>query len=134
MRFPVRIFSIVAVAALLLAGCGEKSAPPVPVAALERPDLALDAKAGRVLVPQALLVERGGVPGVFVLSEAKQARFRIVRTGKAMHNQVEILSGLSGSETLVAGDLRDVHDGSLIRPPRMAEVPETQEQFSGRKR
>ncbi|HJX16719.1 MAG TPA: hypothetical protein VJ437_00830 [Acidiferrobacterales bacterium] len=115
MRFPVRIFSVVAVAALLLAGCGEKAALPVPVAALERPVLTLDAQAGRVLVPQALLVERGGVPGVFVLSEEKQARFRMVRTGKTVNGRIEILSGLSGSETLVTGDLRDVHDGSPVK-------------------
>src|SRR4030066_228849 len=111
MRFPVRIFSVVAVAALRLAGCGEKAALPVPVAALERPVLTLDAQAGRVLVPQALLIERGGVPGVFVLSAENQARFRMVRTGKTVNNRVEVLSGLRGGETLVTGDLRDVHDG-----------------------
>jgi len=115
MRFPVRIFSVVAVAALLLAGCGEKAALPVPVAALERPVLTLDAQAGRVLVPEALLVERGGVPGVFVLSAENQARFRMVRTGKTVNNRVEVLSGLRGGETLVTGDLRDVHDGSPVK-------------------
>jgi len=115
MRFPVRIFSVVAVTALLLAGCGEKAALPVPVAALERPVLTLDAQAGRVLVPEALLVERGGVPGVFVLSDENRARFRMVRTGKTVTNQVEILSGLRGNETLVSGDLQDVHDGSPVK-------------------
>jgi len=115
MRFPIRAVSVLAIAILLSAGCGKKAAEPAPVAALVRPVLALDAKAGRVLIPQSQLVERGGVPGVFVLTEENQARFRMVRTGKSMNNQVEILSGLSGSETLIAGDLRDVHDGSLIQ-------------------
>jgi hypothetical protein len=100
---------------VLLAGCEKEAAPPAPVAALARPVLALDAKAGRVLVPQSLLVERGGVPGVFVLSDENQARFRMVRTGKTVTNQVEILSGLRGNETLVSGDLRDVHDGSPVK-------------------
>jgi len=115
MRFPIRAVSVLAIAILLSAGCGKKAAEPAPAAALVRPVLALDAKAGRVLIPQSQLVERGGVPGVFVLTEENQARFRMVRTGKSMNNQVEILSGLSGSETLIAGDLRDVHDGSLIQ-------------------
>ena len=115
MRFPIRAVSILAIAILLSAGCSEKTAEPVPVAALERPALTLDTKAGRILLPQSVLVERGGVPGVFVLTDENQARFRMVRTGKSMNNQVEILSGLSGSETLIAGDLRDVHDGSLIQ-------------------
>jgi multidrug efflux pump subunit AcrA (membrane-fusion protein) len=115
MRFPIRIVSIAAVAVVLLSGCGKKAVEPAPVAALVRPVLALDAKAGRVLIPPSQLVERGGVPGVFVLTDENQARFRMVRTGKSMNNLVEILSGLSGGEILIAGDLRDVHDGSLIQ-------------------
>jgi hypothetical protein len=39
----------------------------------------------------------------------------MVRTGKTVNNRVEILSGLRGSETLVTGDLRDVHDGSPVK-------------------
>jgi hypothetical protein len=115
MRFPIRPVLAIVVAMVLLAGCEKEAAPPAPVAALARPVLALDAKAGRVLVPQSLLVERGGVPGVFVLSDENQARFRMVRTGKTATNQVEILSGLRGNETLVSGDLRDVHDGSPVK-------------------
>ncbi len=115
MRFQIRIFSVVAVAGLLFAGCGKKAAEPVPAAVLERPTRTLDAKAGRILAPQSLLIERGGVPGVFVLNDENQARFRMVRTGKTVNTQIEILSGLDGSETLVSGDLRDVHDGSPIR-------------------
>jgi hypothetical protein len=115
MRFPIRPVSAFVVAMVLLAGCEKGAAPPAPVAALARPVLALDAKAGRVLVPLSLLVERGGVPGVFVLSDENRARFRMVRTGKTVTNQVEILSGLRGNETLVTGDLRDVHDGSPVK-------------------
>lgn len=114
MSFPIRPVSALALAFLLVAGCGKKAAEPVPTAALTRPALTLDAKAGRVLVPQSALVERGGVPGVFVFTEENQARFRMVRTGKNLNDRVEILSGLRGDETLVAGDLRDVHDGSLV--------------------
>ena len=39
----------------------------------------------------------------------------MVRTGKNVNGRIEILSGLSGSETLVTGDLRDVHDGSPVK-------------------
>jgi hypothetical protein len=115
MRFPIRAVSVLAIAILLSVGCSKKAAEPAPVAALVRPVLALDAKAGRVLIPQSQLVERGGVPGVFVLTDENQARFRMVRTGKSMNNQVEILSGLRGNEILVAGDLPGVPDGSPIQ-------------------
>ena len=115
MRFPIRFVSVFVVAILLLAACGKKALEPAPLAALARPVLILDAKAGRVLVPQSALVERGGIPGVYVLTEENQARFRMVRTGKIVNDRVEILSGLGGGETLVAGDLQDVRDGSPIQ-------------------
>lgn len=117
MHFLIRVVSIVvvAVAILLPAGCGKKAAEPAPIAALVHPVLTLDAKAGRVLLPQSVLVERGGVPGVFVLTEENHARFRMVRTGKTVNDRVEILSGLRGNEILVAGDLHGVSDGSPIQ-------------------
>lgn len=115
MAFLIRPVAVVVFTVLLLTACGEKALEPAPLAALARPTLTLDAQAGRVLVPQSALVERGGIPGVFVLTEENQARFRMVRTGKNLNDRVEILSGLSGSETLVAGNLRDVHDGSPVK-------------------
>jgi hypothetical protein len=48
------------------------------------------------------------------LSEAGEARFRMVRAGDARGAQLEILDGLHGDETLVLGDLSAVHDGSPI--------------------
>ena len=116
MGFPKLLVSVLAVVMLLLAGCDKKNtvAPSVP-AALQRPLLSLEPKAGRVLVPHSALVERSGVPGVFVLSGENQARFRMVRTGKRINGQIEILSGLHGNETLVSGELGDVHDGSTIQ-------------------
>ncbi len=106
------------VAGLALAGC--KQEPPVPppsLPTLERPVLTLrvnpDALA-TLTIPRPALIERGGIPGVFVL-ENHQARFRMVRPGKTMAAQVQVLSGLHGDETLVLGDLTDVHDGTPIK-------------------
>lgn len=101
----------------LLVACGKKPAEPAPSAALARPLLALESRSGRILIPQAALVTRGGIPGVFVLTEQGEARFRMVRTGKSDAGRVEILSGLKGDETLVTGDLGAVHDGSRIEKP-----------------
>jgi hypothetical protein len=115
MHFPSRLVAVFVAATLLLAACDKPPAEQAKPASLTRPLLLLDTKAGRMLVPQAAIVERGGIPGVFVLTEEGQARFRMVRTGKTVNGRIEILSGLNGSETLVADDLRDVHDGSLIQ-------------------
>jgi len=103
---------------LALADCDKKppEAPP-SLPRVERAVLALDLKPGatlRIKIPRAALVERGGIPGVFVLNEAGEARFRLVRPGRTSDTQVEILSGLHGNETLVLGDLGAVHDGTPI--------------------
>jgi len=99
---------------LALAAC-HSAPPPAPPSppALSRPLIALPG-GSPVRVPSALLVEQGGVPGVFVLAADHTARFRMVRTGQDLAGRVEILAGLSGDETLVGGELRDVHDGSPI--------------------
>lgn len=112
---PTPLFPAVTLAALLaLAGCGEAPPEAQPPAALPRPMLTLNVKTGRILIPQLALTERGGIAGVYVLEGDTLARFRMVRVGKAYGGQVEILAGLTGTETLVLGELGDVRDGSLI--------------------
>lgn len=115
-----------------MVGC-ERVAPTPPIAlpVIERPMVTLKTSApeGRVLVPSAAVVERGGIPGVFVLQGAAafppptpdaegkplpQARFRMIKTGKLVGRRIEILSGLRGNETLVLGNLADVRDGSPL--------------------
>lgn len=110
--------ALLALAVVALAACGRKPEPPPQLPQLERPVLALAATAktpSGVLVPRAAYVERAGVPGVFVLHEGL-ARFRMVKAGRTKGEDVEILSGLTGTETLVLGDLKGVRDGSPLQP------------------
>lgn len=115
----MRLLAVAVLLGLPLAGCDRKPPEPLPsLPSLERPVLALNQKPGDALklkIPRVALVERGGIPGVFVLSEDGAARFRLVRTGRTAGAQTEILSGLHGNETLVLGDLGAVHDGSPIK-------------------
>ena len=120
-----RLAAIVILLALALTGCDRKppEAPP-SLPRVERPVLVLNLKPEatlRINIPRAALVERGGIPGVFVLSEAGEARFRLVRPGRTSGAQTEILSGLHGNETLVLGDLAAVHDGTPINIPGTAD-------------
>lgn len=113
-----RLLPLALLAAVLAVGCGKKPEVSPAETPLARPVVTLVAKPGvepKILIPRAALIERGGIPGVFVLSEAGAARFRMVRPGRVRDAQVEILSGLRGDETLVLGDLTAVHDGSSIR-------------------
>jgi hypothetical protein len=109
---------LIGIAMLTLAGChGKPGTAPVSLPRLERPVLTLHGKPDeqpKIRIPRPALVERGGIPGVFVLSEAGEARFRMVRAGDVKGKQAEILSGLHGDEMLVLGDLSAVHDGSPI--------------------
>jgi hypothetical protein len=95
-----------------------RDAPPVArerPTPIERPVMALPSTGTRVQAPRAALIERGGTPGVFVLANG-EARFRMVRPGHARGPNVEILAGLRGAETIVLGDLTEVHDGSPMTP------------------
>lgn len=121
MKEPVSLRPVgllVLLAALLPGACSERpQATPFPeLPALERPVAKVTArKDSNISVPRAALVERGGIPGVFVLSAEGQARFRMVKPGRMQGPQVEVLSGLRGHEVLVLGDLKPVHDGSPIQ-------------------
>jgi len=107
-------------ALVLLAAC-EHGAAPAPAPApptLERAVVRVAAPApGRtnLAIPRAAFVERGGLPGVFVLDDRGHARFRLVRLGKIAGDRLEIISGLNAGETLVRGDLAPVRDGSPIK-------------------
>ncbi|MEK6551649.1 MAG: hypothetical protein AABZ50_08460 [Pseudomonadota bacterium] len=107
---------------LVVTSCGRApvtTRPALPT--LERPTLALQANPEQLRIPRAALVERGGIPGVFVLDSIGEARFRMVRPGHADGDRLIILAGLHGNETLVLGDLRDVRDGSPVKPVETAD-------------
>ena len=111
-----RLFSFFALITIIgswLVACTEDqpdstTLPPL----LTRPMLTLTDPVN-VTVPVNAVVQRGGATGVFILQN-QQARFRMVRIGKLLGPQRQILSGLHGNETLVLGDLTDVHDGSPV--------------------
>ena len=117
-NFPSAVILCLALTGLLLAGCRQPAAtPPLELPSQLRPVIKLKnparPQALRLNIPAGAYVERSGLPGVFVLSDG-QARFRMVRIGKRGAGQLEVLSGLSGDETLVLGDLAAIHDGTPI--------------------
>ena len=100
----------------LAVACSQQPAPTPAqsLPTLQRPRLALSVPTqGNVWIPYAALVERSGIPGVFVL-ENELARFRMVRVGRRDGARLEVLAGLIGNESLVLGDLAAVRDGSPI--------------------
>jgi RND family efflux transporter MFP subunit len=69
-----------------------------------------------MVVPASALLDRAGIPGVFVVDAHGIARYRMVRPGQSTPEGVEILSGLSAGETVVVGNLAAVNNGDHIEP------------------
>lgn len=65
------------------------------------------------VVPRNAMVRRGGLEGVFVI-EDKAAQFRWLRTGREWDGSVEVTSGLSGGETILARADDTVRDGAPV--------------------
>ena len=66
-----------------------------------------------VLVAEGAVVRRGQIESVFVAEEGV-ARLRLVKTGRKMNGQVEVLSGLSGGESVVVRDAHLLKDGAAV--------------------
>jgi membrane fusion protein (multidrug efflux system) len=66
-----------------------------------------------VLVAEGAVVRRGQIESVFVAEEGF-ARLRLVKTGRKMNGQVEVLSGLSGGESVVVSDAHLLKDGAAV--------------------
>lgn len=71
-----------------------------------------------LFVPAAAVVTRAGIPAVFVLDASNRAHLRMVRTGAARAGRIEILSGLSAGERIVAAPGDAVANGTPIAPAR----------------
>lgn len=114
-RARVIALALIPLALAVLAGCHNAPSPTPAVAlpTLTRPTVPIVASGGGIAVPQAAVVERGGVPGVFVADKGV-ARFRMVRAVPAPGGRQKVLSGLHVGEMLVLGDLREVRDGSPL--------------------
>ncbi|MFZ9932512.1 MAG: efflux RND transporter periplasmic adaptor subunit [Chthoniobacterales bacterium] len=66
-----------------------------------------------LLVAEGAVVRRGQIESVFVVEEGV-ARLRLVKTGRKMDGQIEILSGLSGGESVVKSDAHLLGDRAAV--------------------
>jgi RND family efflux transporter MFP subunit len=67
-----------------------------------------------MLVTRTAVVERGSLTSVWALDKDNVARMRLVKTGKTVGQRVEILSGLSDGERVVASGTEKVQEGSKV--------------------
>lgn len=66
-------------------------------------------------VPQTAVTQRGQLVGVFVVDQSGVAHMRLVKTGRAFGDRVELLSGLNEGEEIVKEGVSSMRDGARVR-------------------
>jgi RND family efflux transporter MFP subunit len=67
-----------------------------------------------VRLPEAAILNRAGITGVFVVDAQGIAKYRMVRTGTAEAGQVEILAGLNPGEKVVSTSAAALQNGDKV--------------------
>ena len=91
----------------------ELTGPPVATGLTGRASV-VAGKRTAVLVPAGAVVQSGGLPMVAVRDGDGKARSRAVTIGAARDGMVEVLSGLSGGETVLVGLAILPADGAVV--------------------
>jgi multidrug efflux pump subunit AcrA (membrane-fusion protein) len=74
-------------------------------------------EATRIILPQAAVIERGELEGVFTLNPQGIVEFRLIKTGKRAGDRVEVLSGVAEGDRIATGRLDDLKDGVRVEAP-----------------
>ena len=65
-------------------------------------------------IPVSAVVNKGQLTGVFIVDQDDTARFRLIRTGRAAGDQVDVISGLAPGTRLVAAPPLQLANGSAV--------------------
>ena len=65
-------------------------------------------------IPRTALVDRGQLEGVYVVGSNSVAEYRLVKTGRRLGDQTEVLSGLSDGERIATSQLDRLSDGVRV--------------------
>jgi len=87
----------------------------VRVSFLEKPSAKSEDKPQGVRVPKAAIVERDGGTVAFALGDDDTVELRTLKTGNALGDDRQVLSGLSGGETVVLDPPDALEDGGKVR-------------------
>lgn len=71
----------------------------------------------RLLVPKSAVVGHGQLEGLFVVNPQGVVEYRLIKTGKALGERVEVLSGLADGERIATSALARLHDGARVEQP-----------------
>jgi multidrug efflux pump subunit AcrA (membrane-fusion protein) len=68
-----------------------------------------------ITLPQAAIVQRGQLTGVYVVGQDSALQFRIITTGKNSEGMVEVLSGIAEGDEVASSDVEKLRDGIRVR-------------------
>lgn len=66
-------------------------------------------------VPSSAIVPKGSLTGVYTVDDKNVVTYRLVRTGSAYGDNVEILSGISPNEKIIVEGADKASDGAVIK-------------------
>lgn len=76
-----------------------------------------DADRTTLFIPRSALLQRGQLAGVYALDK-NILHYRLVKTGRQLGDEVEILSGLSAGERILADDVEKASHGARVEEKR----------------
>lgn len=68
-----------------------------------------------ISVPQKAITQNGQLVSVFVVDQSGIARMRLIKTGAAIDDRVEVLSGLNDGEIIISAVSAQIKDGTRVR-------------------
>lgn len=71
-------------------------------------------RAKLLLIPASAVIHQGQLTGIYLVDQDQKARFRLIRTGETLGNEVEVLSGLDQGERYVISPPPKLMDGSRL--------------------
>ena len=73
------------------------------------------AKKEAITVPQNAVVQKGQLTGVYTVDEKNIISYRLIRTGKTLGNDVEVLSGLNTGDKIITKGVDKAVDGGEVK-------------------
>jgi RND family efflux transporter MFP subunit len=67
-----------------------------------------------MVIPATAVVHQGQLMGIYLVDEHQVARFRLIRTGKAFGDNVEVVSGLKDGDRYVVIPPPELSDGTKV--------------------
>jgi membrane fusion protein, multidrug efflux system len=74
-----------------------------------------------IAVPSGAVVSRGELKGLYIVGADGAVQLRLVKTGRAYGDRIEILSGLKATEQVVVKNPERLREGDRVRVPRQTD-------------